>query len=66
MNTDYFAVVRWCDADLENALAEMNVEANSTNLNSLKALCKRPLEDLMIERGWEVIYDCIKQMQHEI
>ena len=65
MDAEYFAVVRWCDADLEDALETMGMEVNEDTLNRLKVLCERPLEDLMVERGWDVIYDCIGQMQNE-
>lgn len=65
MDSEYFANVRWCDADLENALDTMGVDVTDDNVNQLKTLCAKPLEDLMTERGWEVIYDCIGQMQNE-
>lgn len=60
--TDWFGMVRWCDADLESALEEEDYPATENNISKLRHLCDHhSFEDVMIERGWEHLSDLILQ-----
>lgn len=53
--TEYFGVVRWCDEDLKDAFETRGIEPTKEMVSVLRSRCEKPLTDLMIERGWEVI-----------
>lgn len=56
----WFGVVRWCDDDLKNALETHGIATTKYNVNKLKSLClHHSFVDLMIEQGWEYIYNKI-------
>ena len=60
--TDWFGMVRWCDADLESALEQEGYPATENNIAELRCLCEHhSFEDVMIERGWEHLSDLILQ-----
>ena len=54
---EWFGRVRWCDADLENALEVQGIEVTEHNVSLLRRrLEHHSFEDRMIEVGWDVIY----------
>ena len=57
---EWFGTVRWCDADLANALEVKEFDPTNANIGLLRnALEHHVFTDMMIERGWEVIYQMI-------
>lgn len=58
---NYFGVVRWCDDDLRGAIEESGNIPTDELVSHLRTLCEKPLCDMMIERGWEVISSLIPQ-----
>lgn len=65
-NTEWFGIVRWCDEDLKNALEVQGITATESNIEKLHNMCSHhSFTDMMIERGWEIMYDMIAQNDWE-
>lgn len=63
---EWFGMVRWCDADLENALEVEEIEVSEHNIGLLRdRLEHHSFTDMMIERGWDVIYQNIAEIFKE-
>ena len=63
---EWFGMVRWCDADLENALEVQGIEVTEHNVSLLRRrLEHHSFEDRMIEVGWDVIYFTIDDVFRE-
>ena len=63
---EWFGMVRWCDADLENALEVEGIEVSEHNIGLLRdRLEHHSFTDMMIERGWDVIYQNIAEIFKE-
>ena len=63
---EWFGMVRWCDADLENALEVEEIEVSEHNIGLLRdRLEHHSFTDMMIERGWDVIYQTIAEIFKE-
>ena len=59
-NTEWFGIVRWCEADVRNALEIQDYPVTENNIEKLIALCNSHwFTDHMIEAGWEWIYNNI-------
>lgn len=59
-DNEWFGKVRWCEADLINALEVQGYPATENNIAKLHSLCeKHYFEDTMIEAGWEYMYNHI-------
>lgn len=59
-DTTWFGIVRWCDADLKEALILRGYPATENNIARLRNLCETHwFTDSMIETGWEYIYNKI-------
>lgn len=57
---EWFGVVRWCEDDLKCALEEQGYPVTENNIAKLYNRCSHhSFTDIMIERGWEFIYDNI-------
>lgn len=57
---DWFGIVRWCDADIANALEENGHEVNDENIAKVRnRLNTHWFTDHMIEAGWDYINDVI-------
>ena len=60
---EWFGMVRWCNADLANALEVKELDPTAANIGLLRnALEHHVFTDMMIERGWEVIYQMIDEV----
>lgn len=58
--TEWFGVVRWCEADLKNALEVQGYPVTENNVSKLYNLCASHwFTDHMIEAGWEYMYNMI-------
>ena len=58
--TEWFGKVRWCEADLEEALRVQGYPVTENNISRLYDICKSHwFTDHMISSGWEYIYDQI-------
>jgi hypothetical protein len=56
----HFGCVHWTDEDLKARLEELNVPVTAEVLSKLKvSYSVRHIDDMMVERGWEVIEDSI-------
>lgn len=59
---EWFGVVRWCDDDIKDALDLYGITITESNIARLRSICKHhSFTDVMIERGWDYIYDQIIQ-----
>jgi hypothetical protein len=60
---NWFGMVRWCDADLENALEVAGFEPTAARVGLLRSrLEDHSFTDVMIECGWDVIYQAIAEV----
>lgn len=63
---EWFGVVRWCDDDIKNALETQRVTVTENNIEKLRNMCSHhSFTDMMIEQGWEFMYDMIAQNNWE-
>lgn len=63
--SEFFGIVRWCDEDIENALEVQGFEPTQENIDVIRNLLNHhSFTDMMIETGWEYIYNTINN--HEI
>ena len=53
-NRGFFAVTRWAVEDIEEALAQRDIEPTVENINKVMA-AERTIQDRLIETGWEVL-----------
>lgn len=60
-----FASVSWCLEDVENALELLGFESTRDNINSALLACmnqEKAIRGIMIEAGWECIYQIIEDI----
>lgn len=56
----FFGAVRWCEADIENALEVCDVRPTAEAVSTVRQFCESEhFTERMIERGWDEIYDFI-------
>ncbi|WNC17935.1 hypothetical protein [Brevibacillus brevis] len=56
----FFAVIRWHEDDIKQALANRGYLANKSNVKRvLNSRAGRTLVDLSIEEGWAILEDCL-------
>ncbi len=66
MNEEWFGVVRWCEADLVNALELHDYPVTKENIAKLYEKCNSHwFTDYMIEAGWKYIYNCLDECDKE-
>lgn len=62
----YFGIVMWCDEDLKNALEVQSLPPTEQNIGTLRRFVdKHWFDDIMVERGWDYIYDTINSNNEE-
>ena len=66
-NNEWFGIVRWCDEDIESALEDQGFEPTEENVAKLHNLVDNHwFEDMMIEAGWNYIYEQIADHEEEL
>lgn len=59
-NMKWFGKVQWCEEDLVSALENEGVPVTEENISTLYSYCNHHgLTDVMIEAGWDYIYNII-------
>lgn len=65
-DTELFGAVRWCEADIENALEVCGVSPSAAAVSAVRRFCESHwFTDQMIEIGWDVMYDYINDHRSE-
>lgn len=63
----YFGIVRWCEADLEQALTGHGYQASETNISKIRTkLEHHSFTDRMISAGWDFIESCIFDIEQDL
>lgn len=60
----WFGKVRWCEEDIVNSLARLDVPVTEENICVVRMKCEHHvLQDRMIEAGWEVIDQFVSELR---
>ena len=64
---EWFGIVRWCDEDIESALADHGYAASPENVAIIREQCNHSaFREGMVETGWNYIWSYIDQNRHKL